>query len=145
MDPQTAGYYRAILFGDGQSQMALPPSLVKLHRWVVHRNQLLGLGLQITKAVALSISLTWLSSTREGRQFAKDVEGLAELFVELPSDKPEIDWQFVKSGDQLTINGDNGLEPATFVEKKPGWIIVSVKGQNISVRPSMCMLAERAA
>lgn len=145
MDPQTASYYRAILFGDGQDQKALPPSLVRLHQWVVRRHQLLNLGVQITKAIALNVSLTWLSSTREGRQFAKDIEVISELFVELPSDKPEIDWQFVKAGDPLTINGENGLEPATFVDKKPGWIIVNVKGQNLSVRPSMCMLVPKAA
>jgi len=139
MDPTSAKYYRTILFGDGQDQKALPASLVKLHQWIVRRWQLLGLGVQITKAVALNITLTWLSSTREGRQFSKDIEPLSSMFVELPSDVPQIDWALVKAGDALMVNGENGIEQATFVDKKPGWIIVTIKGEQLSVRPSMCM------
>jgi hypothetical protein len=142
MDPTTATYYRTILFGDGQDQKALPASLVKLHQWILRRWQLLGLGVQITKALAMNVALTWLSSTREGRQFSKDIEALSTLFIELPSDVPHIDWALVKPGDPLMVNGENGIESATFVDKKPGWIIVKVKGEQLSVRPSMCMPSE---
>jgi polysaccharide deacetylase 2 family uncharacterized protein YibQ len=93
MDPTTASYYRAILFLDGQDQRPVPKSLVELHAWAVKRGQAMGLGSMITKQAALTVATTWMSTTKEGREFTREFTPLGEMFSEpdavpaAPSDK----------------------------------------------------------
>jgi hypothetical protein len=82
MDPTTASYYRAILFSDSQDARPLPKSLIDLHAWAFKRSQALGIGGIISKASALSIAMTWMSSTSEGREFTRDCTTLGEMFCQ---------------------------------------------------------------
>lgn len=150
MEPQTASYYRALLFADGTEARPLPASLVRLHQWVVKRNQALGLGGMITKAVALSVALTWLSSTQEGREFSANQTTLGDLFggvedvpetaEEIPDDAPED----VPDEDILTAEAWDALLPETdvivtlknkstiggkFIERRGNWVDVRVNGE----------------
>jgi hypothetical protein len=81
MDPTTASYYRAVLFADGLEPRRLPESLMRLHQWVQKRHLAMGLNGTISKAMALNVSLTWLSSTDEGREFSCNNLPLGGLFT----------------------------------------------------------------
>lgn len=78
MYPQTARYYRAILFGDPEAQEPIPPGLVTMNSWTEKAHLNMGLGSQITKYLALNVVLSWLH-TNEGREFAAETP-LAVLF-----------------------------------------------------------------
>jgi len=148
MDPQTASYYRAILFVDGQDHRTLPPTLVELHKWAVKRNQALGLGGMITKAVALSVAMTWLSSTKEGRAFTSLLTPLGDLFGECEnelSDDLADDLADEPADDAAIITGDWDTLPAEsrvvvtmqdkshcegqFITRRGSWVDVRVNGE----------------
>lgn len=137
MDPSTASYYRAILFKDGTSDRKLPESLVLLHGWVLKRHLALGLGGIITKAVSLTVVLTWLSSTADGRKFAADHAGLGEMFGPVPDDEPE-DAVSTEAGDmwdrlprdtEVVIQlRDKTVKKGQFLSRRGGWVEVRVEG-----------------
>lgn len=100
MEPQTATYYRAILFEDSTTLEKIPESLVKLHYWAVRRQSVLGLGAMIPKQMALTIVMTWMSSTKEGRAFTRDNTTLGDLFTTV-DDEVEDD-----SDDDVILSSD---------------------------------------
>lgn len=146
MNTQVASYYRAVLFADGQDSRALPKSLMRLHTFAEKRHQALGLGSTIAKATALAISLTWLSSTKEGREFANENTNIGDLFVadepdeELtesgestdgfpdPPPSGKIDWSKVSEGTPVVIYDKDSTLQGTFVKRRHSWIDVKVNG-----------------
>ena len=148
MDPSTASYYRAILFSDGTDQRPLPVTLVQLHGWAVKRNAALGLGGMITKAVALSVAMTWLSSTKEGRQFSQQFTNLGDLFCgPLPAEGAEETeevkesegtssevstdaWDTLPAESQVVVTMQSGAErPGNFIGRKGNWVEVRINGE----------------
>lgn len=144
MDPSTASYYRAILFVDSTDTRPLPATLVQLHSWTVKRNLALGLGGVISKAVALSVALTWLSSTDEGREFAARNTNLGELFgevaPELEDDQPVVGeelWDTLPAESDVTVTLKNKTtKPAKFLKRQGNWVHVRVNGENQAFRIS---------
>ena len=145
MEPSTASYYRAILFLDPHSSNHLPKSLIQLHTWTAKRNQALGLSGTVSKQTALSVAITWISSTAEGREFVKDqLPGLfsaAEPPEAFSPDGP-IDWEKVPANtkvvvtvkDKLPVNGE-------FVGQRQGvYIDVQINGEKKSFRSTQVQL-----
>lgn len=137
MDPSTASYYRAILFVDGLDQKPLPPTLLQLHAWAVKRNQALGLGGMITKAIALTVAMTWMSSTKEGRAFTRENTPLGDIFPE-PVEESEsvsapspIDWDSVAAeAEVVVIMSDNKTRKVgNFLGRRGNWLDVRVDGE----------------
>ncbi len=148
MDPSTASYYRAILFSDGTDQRPLPVTLVQLHGWAVKRNAALGLGGMITKAVALSVAMTWLSSTKEGRAFSRQFTNLGDLFSEPVSADAETEsveseesedaeseasadtWDTLPAESSVIVRIKPGVtKPGNFIRRKGNWIEVRIDGE----------------
>lgn len=144
MEPQIASYYRAILFADGQDTRPLPPTLVQLHKWAVKRHQALGLGGTVSKAVALNVALTWLSSTADGREFASAFTTLGDLFCEEPaelsddgsdelsdelSDDPSDEWDSLPAETEVVVTmRDKSTATGQFIGRRGNWIDVRVNG-----------------
>lgn len=133
MDPSTASYYRAILFVDGTDTKPIPPTLLHLHAWAVKRNQALGLGGMIAKAVALSVAMTWLSSTKEGREFARENTPLGDMFDESESvsSPSPIDWDSVAAESEVVvIMSDNKTRKVgNYIGRRGNWLDVRVDGE----------------
>ena len=132
MDPSTASYYRAILFVDGTDTKPIPPTLMQLHAWAVKRNQALGLGGMITKAVALSVGMTWLSSTKEGREFARENTTLGDMFDESESNSSPspIDWDSVPvESEVVVIMSDKTKKVGNYIGRRGNWLDVRVDGE----------------
>ena len=141
MDPTTASYYRAILFVDSQDARPLPPTLVQLHNWAVKRNHALGLGGMITKAFAWSVAMTWLSSTKDGQEFASAFTPLGDLFGEDGSDELSVelsddlvvsaeDWDSIPADTELIVTmKDKSTKVAEFIGRRGNWIDVRVNGE----------------
>lgn len=122
MDPTTAEYFRAILYRDAKCQTALPETLVELYAWTQKRHLSLNLGSIITKPVAISIVLTWLT-TPEGRVFAQTMT-IGHLF---PVDA-DVDWEEVKAGSPVEAIDDKLKQTVcgSFEGKSGSWIRVKV-------------------
>jgi hypothetical protein len=135
MDPTTASYYRAILFTNGLDTKPLPASLLELHRWAVKRHHALGLGGNISKAVALTIAMTWLSSTEEGREYSQENTPLGDMFSAAPVDEivtiSDEDWEKlpVESEVLVTLRDNKTTRTGQFLERRGGWVDVRVDGE----------------
>lgn len=152
MDPTTASYYRAILYVDRESTDPLPESLICIHDFAFKRHQALGLGSLISKQAALSVALTWLSSTTEGKEFSRKHTSLGELFGKAPTPaerekeiEEKVDWSKVKvntpvivSDDGMTING------TFFARAKNKMLEVVVGNEKKSFRAFQVQLASEA-
>jgi hypothetical protein len=132
MDPTTASYYRAVLFTDGLEPRRLPESLVQLHQWVQKRHLAMGLNGTISKAMALNVSLTWLSSTEEGRQFSCENLPLGDMFVgpDPDDDDQEFDWGKVKQETPVhVLLKDDTTVKGEFMECRGSWTDVRIDGE----------------
>lgn len=133
MEPNHAAYYRAILFGDSQTQRPIPPGLVTLHQWAVKRNHALGRGGVIQKETALSIALAWFSGTDEGREFFAEFGGIGPVFTAPVLDEPEgaTDWSKVEANTKVVVTPRNSKSSRNgeFVEVKGKWLDVRVDGE----------------
>lgn len=147
MNAQVASYYRAVLFADGQDSRPLPKSLMRLHMFTEQRHQALGLGSTISKAVALSVCLTWLSGTQEGRKFTKTQTSLKDLFTEEAEEESESGddestteqpasshMDKIKAGTPVVIDDDGKSIRGTFIEKRGSWIVCQVDSKERSFR-----------
>lgn len=138
MDPSTASYYRAILFTDGLDTRPLPPTLLQLHGWAVKRHLALGLGGIISKAIALNVTMTWLSTTKEGREFTRENTMLGDFFALPPVEEQEsvtgsnlVDWDAVSVGREVlvTLSDNKTTKIGSFVECRGNWLDVRVDGE----------------
>lgn len=89
MDHATASKYRVILFGDQEDTNALPPGLVKLHNFAHQRLQRFGLG-GVSREVALSVVMTWMQTTDEGREFFEESSADATEPSSRPRGRPRL-------------------------------------------------------
>ncbi len=122
MDSTTAEFFRAILYHDPKCMTPLPETLIELYDWTRRGHQFLLLGSVVTKPVAISIVLTWLS-TAEGRVFAQKTP-IAHLF---PVDA-DIDWEEVKNGTAVeAVDEKKQVVRGTFEGKSGSWIRVKVQ------------------
>lgn len=139
MDPVTASYYRSILYHDGQDQRPLPPTLTQLHAWAFKRYQAMGAGSVISKQAALSVALTWMSQTKEGRAFTAENTTLGELFgCEKPSG---IDWDTIEPDSDVIVTVGDKQTPAKFIRRRAGWLDLAVGDETKSFRMSQVQLA----
>ncbi len=147
MDPQTASYYRAILFTDSQDTRPLPPSLVLLHAWAVKRSQALGLSSTIAKASALAVAMTWLSSTKDGRAFAAEHTTIGHLFCadddeqECESVAGSIDWVKLPLETKVSVVIDGKPTVGEYVGRRSSWIDVKIGDERKSFKRSEVKLA----
>lgn len=145
MDPTTASYYRAILFMDSQEMKPLPPSLVLLHAWAIKRCQAMGLGSTIAKHSALAVAMTWLSSTKDGRAFARENTKLGELFEEpepVISFVSKVDWETIEPESKVIVMVENKpIQGEFIIQRGGGWIDVRVSGEVQKFRASQVHIA----
>ena len=146
MDPATASYFRAALFGDSQAQEKIPQSLMELYLWVQKRHEAAGLGTHITKAMAITTVMTWFAATREGRQFAIEHTKLGSLFIELVDEEKEaskVDWSTIAKDVPVIVTYNDGTNaPGQFLEHRGSWIDVRVDGKEKAFRASKVQLAQ---
>ena len=137
MDPMTARYYRAILWMDAEDLRPFPPSLLELHQWTMKRNMALGLGPNIQKTTALSVIMTWMSSTADGREFTREHTTLGDLFSEPADDAAETasaepgstDWQKIVTNAKVIVTmPDRSTREGLFQTCRGSWIEVIVDG-----------------
>ncbi len=147
MDPQTASYYRAILFTDSQDSRPLPPSLILLHAFATKRSQALGLGGIIAKASALAVAMTWMSSTKEGRAFAAEHTNIGHLFC-ADDDEPEcesvggsIDWVKLPLDTKVSVMIDGKPTVGEYIGRRSSWIDVRIGDERKSFKRSEVKLA----
>jgi hypothetical protein len=132
MDEQTVRYYRAILFLNEGDNDAIPKSLVSLHAFTAKRHQAMGLGALIPKQLALTIVLTWLSSTVEGREFSNRIPTLGGIFNDEPVEAEEAE---IEPGTPVVVTDKDGKEfRGEYLERKSAWLYVMVEGQKKSFR-----------
>jgi hypothetical protein len=152
MNSQVASYYRAVLFADGQDATPLPKSLIALHMFAEKRHHALGLGSTITKATALAISLTWLSGTVEGREFAAKRTNLGDMFSaedlsEVLEDRTgsagdnRVDWFKVKAETPVVVEDKGVTYNGSFLARRANWLDVRVNGEEKHFRPQQVQLA----
>lgn len=147
MDPTTASYYRAILFNDSQDQRPLPPALMKLHQWAARRNQVLGLGGTVSKAVALSIAMTWMSSTREGREFTQEYTPLGDLFsvnedsAETSLSAEEWDTLPAESDVVVTLNDKKTRVVGKYLGRRGSYLDIRIEGEVRAFKTSQVKLS----
>ena len=146
MDPMTASYYRAILFRDSQDQTPLPPSLVLLHAWAFKRFQAMGAGSIISKQAALSVAMMWLSSTKDGRAFAKDHTTIGELFCDeddetSPSGSTSVDWDSLPAETMVSVKVNDKTLTGRFAGRRGGWIDVMIGSEKKQYRTSQVQVA----
>lgn len=150
MDPTTASYYRALLFGDSQdSSRPIPKSLVTLHSFAFKRCQAMGLGSIISKQSALAVALTWLSSTAEGREFARESTTLGDLFPEDAEDEPylhlpggnAVDWDTIKPDTPVIVQHEGATLTGRLIKKRQAWIDVLVGEEKRHFRIPQVQLA----
>jgi hypothetical protein len=148
MDPQTASYYRAILFLDGQETRKLPPTLLLMHAWAAKRCHAMGLGSTIAKQTALAVAMTWMSTTKEGREFTRESTTLGEIFSN-PDDEPvtdgssdkEVDWKSVDPDTPVFVSINGALTPGLYVGRRSSWVDVLVGGEKKQFRTHQVQLA----
>jgi len=148
MDPTTASYYRSILFRDSQDQRPLPPTLVLLHAWAFKRFQAMGAGSVISKQAALSVAMTWMSSTKEGQAFAREFTGIGDLFfgqdeepVSDGSGANAVNWDVVPVQSKVVVMIDQKPTAGEFLGRRGGWIDIRVGGDSKPFRTSQVQLA----
>jgi hypothetical protein len=147
MDPTTASYYRAILFRDSQDTRALPPTLVTLHAWAFKCCQAMGIGSIISKQAALSVAMTWLSTTKEGQAFTRESTTLGDLFGAPDEMPPEVagassvDWDAVPAESKVVVIVDEKPTIGEFIARRGAWIDVRVGGDPKHFRTSQVQLA----
>lgn len=145
MEPQTATYYRAILFEDSTTLEKIPESLVKLHYWAVRRQSVLGLGAMIPKQMALTIVMTWMSSTKEGRAFTRDNTTLGDLFTTVDDEvEDDSDDDVILSSDEwdslpaespvVVLMKDNSTRDGQFLRRRGTYVDVRIDGVEKPVR-----------
>lgn len=148
MDPSTVSYYRAILFRNAEEHAPLPPGLVELHNWTVKRHQALGLGPIVQKNVALTVSLIWLSSTVDGRDFAQNQTSLGDMFADpatVPEVHSDIEWDKIAKGTRVVCELQNGkTKEGSFIGVRGSWIDVVIEGQKKNFRTNKVVLASSA-
>lgn len=140
MNAQTASYYRAILYNDGQDERKLPESLIRLHTWAQKRCQALGISSTIPKATALSVTLQWLAGTEEGRAFSRTIPELGDLFSDESGDTV-ISWKDVAPNTPVIVSVDGKPVPGLFVSQRGSWIDVKIDGVEKHVRVPQVKLA----
>jgi hypothetical protein len=146
MDPSTASYYRAILFGDSQSSRSLPPTLCKLHGWTITRFHAMGLGSIISKQSALHVAMTWMSATKEGREFTRENTTLGDLFSEpndvaVPASEGTVDWDSLPLESKVVITAGLKSFVGNYLGRRAGWIDVRVGEEQKAFRTSQVQLA----
>ena len=152
MNSQVASYYRAVLFADGQDSQPLPKSLLALHMFAEKRHMALGLGSTVTKATALMVAITWLSSTVDGREFTSKHTNLGDIFStedignvlgnpESGSGENKVDWFKVKPETPVVIEDKGITFPGKFVARRTNWLDVLVNGEEKHFRPQQVKLA----
>lgn len=145
MEPQTATYYRAILFEDSTTLEKIPESLVKLHYWAVRRQSVLGLGAMIQKQMALNIVMTWMSSTKEGRAFTRDNTTLGDLFTTVDDEvEDDSDDDVILSSDEwdslpeespvVVLMKDGSTRDGQFLRRRGTYIDVRIDGVEKHIR-----------
>jgi hypothetical protein len=82
MDPTTASYYRAILYRDSGDSRPVPKTLAQMHAFAVRGCQGMGMSAMIARQSALMVAMTWMSTTKEGREFTRESTTLGEMFSE---------------------------------------------------------------
>ena len=140
MDPTTASYYRAILFSDSQDSRPLPQTLMTLHSFAFKRCQAMGIGSIIPKQTALAVAMLWMTSTVDGKRFAKESAGLGELFEE--EEPPTPDWSSVKPDTPVTVNSEGTTINGMFQKRRGGWLDVIVAGETKQFRSPQVQLAK---
>lgn len=141
MNSQVAGYYRGILYADTQDSRPIPKSLMTLNMFAEKRHQALQLGSTISKAVALSVAMSWMLGTKEGREFAMENTNLGDILVEdevaeesgepgIPglTEDGKIDWSAVQPQTPVVITHKDGKINARFLRRRHSWIDVIVDG-----------------
>ena len=149
MDPTTASYYRAILFIDSQDSRPLPPTLVLLHQWAIKRCQAMGLGGTISKASALTVAMTWMSTTEEGKEHTRDFTSLGDIFGEPEVPGPSVvagesivDWDAVPlESNVIAMSGDKQVNGVYVGRRSRAWIDVRIAGERKTFRPHQVQLA----
>jgi hypothetical protein len=149
MDPTTASYYRAILFGDPQDSRPVPPSLVKMHAFAFKRCQALGIHSVISRQSALAVGLTWLSSTAEGREFAREFTTIGDLFPEESDEQSysplsggnDVDWDTIKPDTPVIVQHEGATLTGTLIKKRQAWIDVLVNNEKRHFRIPQVQLA----
>lgn len=144
MDPTTASYYRSILFCDSQDSRPLPPTLLKLHAWAIKRNQALGLGSTITKASALSVALTWMSSTKDGREFTRDYTPLEDMFLDTDDEQDtgqKVNWSTLPAETKVVVLIDGKPTTGEYLARRFNNIEVRIAGERKTFKRNQVQLA----
>jgi hypothetical protein len=144
MDPTTASYYRAILTGDSQDSRPLPQTLIKLHQWAIKRTQAMGLGSTITKASALNVALTWLSTTEDGRAFASEHTTIGDMFCDESEDGrtgQKIDWSTLPAETKVVVVIDGKPTTGEYLARRFNNIDVRIAGEKKTVKRKQVHLA----
>ena len=148
MDPTTASYYRAAIYCDLEDTRPIPPSLCKFHAFVWKRYYAMGCGSQITKQIALSTALLWMSSTPEGREFACEETPIGEFILKTPEnthaapfDAGDVDWKNTPLDTPVEALSKNGIINGTYAGRTAAWIYVTINNERMSFRPQDVRLA----
>lgn len=143
-----ASYYRAILFRNGEDVTRLPQSLMELHGWAMKSHQALGLGPLISKAVALTVAMTWMSNTEDGREFTRTNTTLGDMFAEPSGDceaaavASAVDWDKVALQTCVIVTlRDNSTKQGMFHGRRGAWLDVLVDGEMKPFRMARVQLA----
>lgn len=155
MDMTTASYYRAILFQNSTDDRPIPATLVLFHAWAFKRFQTMVAGSIISKQAALCVAMMWMSSTKEGRAFAKEDPTIGDLFCD-QDDEPElhmsdsmsvgatgtiIDWSIVPPETRVIVTIDQKPTVGEFIGRRGGWVDVRVAGESKPFRSTQVQLA----
>lgn len=158
MNTQTASYYRALLFGDPTADsQPLPKSLMRLHTWAENRHMAMGLGGMISKAVAITVAMTWLSSTEEGRKFSAKIPQLNGLFdvplveteqkqspeTESQTDVPLVKWKEIAPDTPVLANVDGSWVPGIFKGQRGSWLDIFVGDEEKHLKIHQVQLATK--
>lgn len=110
--------------------------------WVVKRSQALGLNSTITKATALTVALTWLSTTKEGRAFSQSLP-IASLFAEEneSTEAEPVEWENVAPETKVIAMVDDRPVVGEFLGRKSSWLEVRIAGEKKSFRFQQVQLA----
>jgi hypothetical protein len=145
MDPMTASYYRSILFHDSQDQRPLPPTLVLIHAWAFKRFQAMGAGSVISKQAALCVAMTWMSATKEGREFTREFTPLGDVFSEQedsePVEKNSIDWNSVPADTKVIVLIDDQPTTGEYIGRRSSRLDVRIAGERKSFKRDQVQLA----
>ena len=146
MDQTTASYYRSILFRDQEDQRPLPQSLVRMHAWAFKCCQHMGIGSVISKQSALAVTMTWMASTAEGLEFARENTNIGDLFVgpeapEKTTSAASVDWDAVPQESKVLVTIDDKVAPGVFFGRRGAWVDVKVGSETKAYRTSQVQIA----